>query len=254
VRGGFRLPYYVPWAEISARDANHFTVRGYLYRTQDTACGGCDAVVPLPADQARFGFTVIGRVDRAPTLHVFAPPVGLTLSPGDTLVVSWVANDPDVVSAIEVWLDIDGGASILLARVAGTQARTGVTIPCLGAFGAHGAIRVVALDEHGPHLDRSEQSFAIEVRAARCASSAIALAVAPNPMRGTTRIAGPPGSHVTILDLGGRRIRRATLDSATGTWTWDGLDDHGRHVPPGVYLVRLPIAGGVLQRKVARLD
>ena len=254
VRGGFRLPYYVPWATIAARDANGFTMRGYLYRTQDTACGGCDAVVPLPTDQARFGFTVIGRVDRAPTLRLSAQPPGLTLSPGDTLAIAWEAHDPDVVSAIEVWLDIDGGASLLLARVSGSELGTEVAIPCLGSFGAHGAIRVVALDEQGPHHDRTAESFAIVVRAARCASSGVALAVAPNPARGPTRIAGPAGSQLTIVDLGGRRIRRATLDHSTGTWLWDGLDERGRRVPPGVYLVRLPVGSGVLQKKVVRLD
>lgn len=254
VRGGFRLPYYVPWATIAAQDANRFTIRGYLYRTLDTACGGCDAVVPLPVDQARFGFTVIGRVDRPPTLRLSAQPPGLTLSPGDTLAIAWQAHDPDEVSAFEVWLDLEAGGSLLLARVAGTATSTEVVIPCLGSFGGHGAIRVVAIDEHGPHHDRTAESFAIEVRAARCASSGVALAVAPNPTRGATRIAGPAGGALTIVDLSGRRIRRATLDHSTGTWLWDGLDDCGRRVPPGVYLVRLPVGSGVLQKKVVRLD
>ena len=189
----------------------------------------------------------------APTLRLLGLP-SVTASPGDTLEIAWEAHDPDVVSTIEVWLDIEGSPSQLLARVPGTQNRTSVVIPCVGAFGGRGVIRVVALDEHGPHLDRTTESFPIVVREARCAGVALALAVAPNPARGTIRIAGPAGGALTIVDLVGRRIRRATLDQFTGTWLWDGLDDRGRRVPPGVYLVRLPVGSGVLQKKVVRLD
>src|SRR5206468_501071 len=66
-RGDFRIPYFTPWAEISAQDARSFTLRGYIYRQSDATCAPCgdDAYLPLPPDQARFGFTVMGPVRRA---------------------------------------------------------------------------------------------------------------------------------------------------------------------------------------------
>ena len=63
LRGDFRLPYFTPYAELVAINDRTFTLRGYLYRA---ACDGCTEPqdLPLPLDQARIGFTVIGKVDR----------------------------------------------------------------------------------------------------------------------------------------------------------------------------------------------
>jgi len=74
VRGDFRIPYFTPWAEVAAQDAHSFTLRGYIYRQSNATCIPCgdDAYLPLPPDQARIGFTVIGRVNRLPRV---APPV-----------------------------------------------------------------------------------------------------------------------------------------------------------------------------------
>jgi hypothetical protein len=70
-RGDFHMPYWTPWAEVVARDARSFTLRGYLFRVVDPcpACGG-ESWLPLPPDQARFGFTVLGPVERAPVAGV----------------------------------------------------------------------------------------------------------------------------------------------------------------------------------------
>jgi len=57
----------------------------------------------------------------------------------------------------------------------------------------------------------------------------------------------PGGSAtLTILDLRGRRIRRSTYGGAlpgTAQVDWDGRDDDGRNVHPGLYLARLESAG-----------
>ena len=73
VRGDFHIPYFTPWAEIAAQDQHSFTLRGYIYRQSDSTCVPCgdDAYLPLPPDQARFGFTVIGPVRRG---HAASPP------------------------------------------------------------------------------------------------------------------------------------------------------------------------------------
>ncbi|MBI5167999.1 MAG: S8 family serine peptidase [Candidatus Eisenbacteria bacterium] len=65
-RGDFQLPYFTPGAEVVSRQGRTFTLRGWLYRADGDTCAACtDAWVPLPPEYVRFGFTVIGRVNRA---------------------------------------------------------------------------------------------------------------------------------------------------------------------------------------------
>ena len=82
VRGDFRIPYFAPWAEVIARAPRAFTLRGYLYRVEGGPAGEAGLHLPLPPDQIRFGFTVIGRVARG----AWAPPTSradgpLTVAP-----------------------------------------------------------------------------------------------------------------------------------------------------------------------------
>lgn len=66
-------------------------------------------------------------------------------------------------------------------------------------------------------------------------------AVIPNPSRGPVRIVGLPADRpLEVFDTSGRTVRR--LGTAM---RWDGCDNSGRPVPPGVYLVcrdRVPVA------------
>lgn len=65
--------------------------------------------------------------------------------------------------------------------------------------------------------------------------------------------AGPGGAVLDILDAGGHRVRRLDLGSLAGgsqNVTWDGANDSGRQVAPGVYRAWL-IAGDT--RKSVRL-
>jgi len=83
VRGSFDQPYFAPWAEVTAQSASSFTLRGCLFRVPP--CAGCTEPeeLPLPLDQARIGFTVIGKVDRSTVGVPPAPPIRppLTISP-----------------------------------------------------------------------------------------------------------------------------------------------------------------------------
>jgi subtilisin family serine protease len=73
VRGDYRLPYLAPHAEVLAQGPRHFVLRGYLYRAWPP--DGDDPIdFPVELDLARFGFTVLGRVDRTP--RVAAPSNG----------------------------------------------------------------------------------------------------------------------------------------------------------------------------------
>ena len=262
VRGGWLLPYFVPWAEVAEWTppgtslpgaARSFTLRGYLYRIATADCPGCpeDGYVPLPPTQMRFGFTVLGRVDRPPTVALLAPAAGDTLAPGDTLTVRWAATDPDEVTTVELDLVQGGRPPLALARMAAGAGAAGVTVPC-GAWPGGGALRVTAYDDHGTQRDQASADVAVRIRAAACNGGAGAtLSAAPNPFRGAIRILGRAGTRVAIFDLSGRRRRVAVLDGG-GAFAWDGRDDSGRAVAPGLYFVR---AGGAARlTKLVRIE
>ena len=149
----------------------------------------------------------------------------------------WAATDPDEVTTVEVDLVQSGRPPLALARVAAGAGAAGVTVPC-GAWPGGGALRVTAYDEHGTQRDQAWADAAVQIRAATCNGGADAtLRCAPNPFRGALRISGPAGTRVTIFDLSGRRRRAAVLDGG-GAFAWDGRDDSGRVVAPGLYFVR----------------
>lgn len=78
----------------------------------------------------------------------------------------------------------------------------------------------------------------------------LALRAAPNPSRGALTFtvesnrAGP--ETLIVLDVMGRTVQRFT-QSRTGpgvhTIAWDGRDEAGAKLPPGMYLARLEVAG-----------
>jgi hypothetical protein len=91
-------------------------------------------------------------------------------------------------------------------------------------------------------------------------------APAPNPATGTSATsftlnvpAGvKPGTRVKLelYSVSGRRVR-ALLDAPAAAGplavVWDGRDEEGRAVAPGVYLARATVAGEHADRKVVRI-
>uniref|UniRef100_A0A832MLD1 Peptidase S8/S53 domain-containing protein n=1 Tax=Eiseniibacteriota bacterium TaxID=2212470 RepID=A0A832MLD1_UNCEI len=252
LRGDFRLGFFAPWAEIVARDARSFTVRGYLYRVEDD-CDGCPdgGWVPLPPDMARFGLTVIGRVDRAPALAVSWPALPAALGPGDTLRVRFSATDPDEVTAVEVWLEPAGAAPVRLARVPGAAGSALVTVPCAPPGAA--LLRVTARDEHGPALDETSATLAIGLRKAVCPEPP-ALRITPNPVFGAATIVAPGAGSLALYDAAGRLVRRVALEDERPRWTWDGRDAAGRRAAPGIYFARFEGPRGTAAARLVRMD
>lgn len=84
------------------------------------------------------------------------------------------------------------------------------------------------------------------------------LRVYPNPAQLTAmgvslRLAGNADGYAgEIYDLTGRRLKRFSIP-ANGRVFWDGLDDDGRVVPPGVYFVRARAAGREATARIALL-
>jgi hypothetical protein len=85
---------------------------------------------------------------------------------------------------------------------------------------------------------------------------------APNPAHGPTmlRFRLETASHVTITihDVAGRAVRRATLGRmgpGDQRWNWDGRGEDGRLVPSGIYLARLLVDGRrVAERRIVELN
>lgn len=83
-------------------------------------------------------------------------------------------------------------------------------------------------------------------------------AVYPSPARGSAMLryvlARSATVQLAIFDALGRRMRRLvppTSESASEyDVRWDGTDDTGRAVPPGVYVVRLGVDGEVMERRI----
>jgi hypothetical protein len=74
------------------------------------------------------------------------------------------------------------------------------------------------------------------------------MSLQPNPTSRGARIWLGPGSvagasRVEIFDVRGRLVRRLPLNEA-GAVIWDGRDEGGLDVPPGVHLVRSIRADG----------
>ena len=78
------------------------------------------------------------------------------------------------------------------------------------------------------------------------------LVVQPNPARGRVSLMLPRGStSVIITDATGRRVRELRCPNVNDrTLVWDGRDNAGRPVAPGVYLVRAAASDGSAARKV----
>jgi len=146
-RGDFRLDGVVPWAEASV-EGRRLTLRGYLYRTLD----GGGAELPVPFDQARIGFSVIGPVDRTSPAPPATPRPALTAAPnpfrdrvrlmagaGELLVVHDVAGR-------RWWQGRAGAAGVATwdgRDARGTPAPTGLYL--VRRAGAPGAVRLLRL-------------------------------------------------------------------------------------------------------------
>lgn len=89
---------------------------------------------------------------------------------------------------------------------------------------------------------------ASDVTAAPDSRPRVALRAAPNPFRGSVRLWGSsPKGTLRVFDVRGARIREV---SGIAEWIWDGRDEGGRGVAPGVYYVRDDRGSGI---RVVRL-
>ncbi|MGQ9708055.1 MAG: FG-GAP-like repeat-containing protein [bacterium] len=73
------------------------------------------------------------------------------------------------------------------------------------------------------------------------------IAIAPVPSRPPIQISlnnlPHPVSSLTIIDATGKTIRTLPLTKKENSLLWDGLTDHAKNAPPGVYFCRAQTAG-----------
>src|SRR5439155_469583 len=83
----------------------------------------------------------------------------------------------------------------------------------------------------------------------------------PLPARGAVHFDFSLEEDATVTlafyDVRGRRVRDLVpglaMRAGSHAATWDGRDDHGRRLGPGVYFARLTLSGSSLVRRVAAL-
>jgi hypothetical protein len=100
----------------------------------------------------------------------------------------------------------------------------------------------------------------VGVGPSRSGAGDLTLEVFPNPsFTGVAvRVRGPVAAtaRLEVVDAAGRRVALAIPVSgaaATREWWWNGLDERGRRVPPGTYLVRTLDARAVRTARVTLL-
>jgi subtilisin family serine protease len=64
---------WTSWSEVTPRGARAVTLKGYLYRALDAEPDDSEAWLPVPPDQARLAFTVMGKTRRPPATEPAAP-------------------------------------------------------------------------------------------------------------------------------------------------------------------------------------
>jgi flagellar hook assembly protein FlgD len=87
------------------------------------------------------------------------------------------------------------------------------------------------------------------------------LSAAPNPFGGSTSLTfnlSRTGTvSLAIMSVDGRRVRTvqpAIFAPGPHSYRWDGLDDHGRPVAPGVYFAVARTPEGDVTTRIARLQ
>jgi hypothetical protein len=83
----------------------------------------------------------------------------------------------------------------------------------------------------------------------------------PNPFRESIRLAltvgrGPVRIETSVVDVNGRRVRSMeprVLDTGAESLLWNGRDDRGLPVPPGVYWIRVKDGAHTVSARVVRV-
>jgi len=250
-RGDFKMPWFAPNAEVMQVDEQHATFRGFLYRVLEDSCDGCDdRYVPLAPSNVRFGFTVMGRVDRAPALEILSIRPGDEGTPGDPFQVRYAVTDPDTVTWVTFDFEPAAGGSIRLGEYRPGVIGAPMSVPCLGPAATAGSVVVTAYDEHG-HADQTSQRVPYTILGGSCSAPLATFRVGPSPFASALDVFAPGAGEVRVHDATGRVVRR--MATSGGDVRWDGRDDRGSAAGAGIYWVRFSGAAGEVTKRVVKL-
>jgi subtilisin family serine protease len=193
-----------------------------------------------------------------PAVHVLAPEGGALLAIGDLVGLAWSALDNAVVARVDLYLS-HAGAGGTFDPIATSVPNTGsydwlVTGPATEAA----FLKVVARDSaDNVGADVGDHSFVIRETTGvddRPVADFELAPVQPNPLRGVGRIgfALPIDSPVrlSVIDVQGREVAvlaEGVFEAGRHQVRWEGASV-GR-VGPGLYFVRLRVAGRSLVRR-----
>ena len=274
------LEYNIGWGEVvpGSATASGFDVRSYVYdigRPPQIPCGTSNiGFVPVRPENVYFDWSAFGRLDLPPVVTVDAPAEGAVIDVDAPTQLAFHATDTDTVTAIQIALSLDDGASwATLVNLPGDATGYAFQSPC-GQGGRSYRLRFRAIDAHGGWSDQTDlvRSY-VPSRVCLVGEDPwnpptfAFLPVTPNPSSGSGATfhfdlpgsaGGVTGSSATIriYDLRGRMVREIVLPgwlSGPNSVVWDGRDRAGRTAPPGVYQARLEAGGMRASRRFARL-
>jgi List-Bact-rpt repeat protein len=195
-----------------------------------------------------------------PQVQELAPAGGAVLLTGWTATLTWSASDNVGVTAIDLLLSRTGAGGTydpLATGIANTGSYDWVVT---GPLTSDAFLKVVAHDAAGlTASDANDAAFAIQsgtgVGDGGTPVDFVLGRVSPQPSRGTTHIQfGLPrtaGIRVTVNDVQGREV--AML--ASGTWEagWHQVTWRDAAAAPGLYFVRMTVAGRTFVQRLVRM-
>jgi hypothetical protein len=183
------------------------------------------------------------------------PNGGQSISAGSPLEVEWQVGGGSVALTVNLLLSTDGGLTFPTTLASGVlnDGAHVVVLPSLASTQVDARVRIEGAGNI--FFDFSDGDFTITpngtVAAGAAAPAATRLAgIRPNPFLRRTTVAfelvRPAPVTLEVWSPAGARVRglaRRAYDAGRHTVTWDGRDDAGRRVGPGLYFVRFRAEG-----------
>ncbi len=192
------------------------------------------------------------------------PNGGQAISAGSTVNVQWQVGGGSVAPNVNILFSTDGGQTFPTTLASGVpnDGAHELVLPSVASTQIDARIRIEGAGNI--FFDISDGDFTVTpsatVAAEAAAPSVTRLAgFRPNPFfRFTTvafEVARPAHVRLEVYSPAGARVRglaERAYEPGRHAVTWDGRDDAGRRVPPGVYFVRF-VADGVVNTGKALL-
>ncbi|TES91595.1 MAG: T9SS type A sorting domain-containing protein [Candidatus Cloacimonadota bacterium] len=231
---------------------------------------GCDVMGNIWAVW-RDGYKVYASFYRrdtiSPQIAVVYPNGGEIFNFGETDTIQWLATDEDTVVWVNIYFSSDGGNSYgLISDFEKNDSAYEWTIPNVKSDSC--LIKITAIDKgYNAVSDESDSFFTIigtgiseDTNNYQYSISNYQLTISPNPFKERVEIKWTLGTGhsalgenpitndqcpmtISIYDVSGRVVRNFSLLPfnflLATTVEWDGRDDKGNLLPPGVYFAKL---------------